>query len=134
MREDEVASLGLIVAGEAGLHGRRSGGFAVYESGESPAARRGVLGRVLHHKLNVGGGARDERLGLAKDFVVFLRRDMTVVQRANDSAVRVWKLPLAVGLDRDIVAKTAPILFRLPASWETEINLQSRYPGGIFVT
>src|SRR5271155_874460 len=30
--------------------------------------------------------------------------------------------------------KTAPILFRLPASWETEINFQSRYPGGIFVT
>src|SRR5580700_917167 len=30
--------------------------------------------------------------------------------------------------------KTAPMLFRLPASWETEINLQSRYPGGIFVT
>src|ERR1700722_13287571 len=30
--------------------------------------------------------------------------------------------------------RTAPILFRLPASWETEINLQSRYPGGIFVT
>src|ERR1700677_1086916 len=30
--------------------------------------------------------------------------------------------------------KTAPILFKLPASWETETNLQSRYPGGIFVT
>src|SRR5579872_1876835 len=28
----------------------------------------------------------------------------------------------------------APILFRFPASWETEISLQSRYPGGIFVT
>src|SRR5580700_822984 len=30
--------------------------------------------------------------------------------------------------------KTAPILFRLPSSWATGINFQSRYPGGILVT
>jgi len=30
MCEEEVASLGLIVAGEAAFHGRRGGGFAVY--------------------------------------------------------------------------------------------------------
>jgi hypothetical protein len=71
---------------------------------------------------------------LAKDLVVFRRRDVTIVQSGDDRAVRVWKLPLAVGGDRPSMPKTAPILFRLPASWETEINLQSRYPGGIFVT
>ena len=105
MREDEVASLGLIVAGEAAFHGRRGGGFAVYEGSEPPAARRGVLRGVLDHKLNVRGRAGDERLGLAKDLVVFRRRDVTVVQSGNGRAVRVWKLPLAVGLDRHIVAQ-----------------------------
>jgi hypothetical protein len=30
--------------------------------------------------------------------------------------------------------RTAAKLCRLPSSWATEINLQSRYPGGIFVT
>jgi hypothetical protein len=105
MREDEVASLGLIVAGETGFHGCRGRGFAVYESSEPPAARRGVLGGVFDHKLNVRGGARDERLGLAKDLVVFRRRDVTIVQSSNDRAVRVWKLALAVGLDRHIVAQ-----------------------------
>jgi len=105
MREDEVASLGLIVAGEAGFHGRRGGGLAVYEESESPAARRGVLRGVFDHKLNVRGGARDERLGLAKDLVVFRRWDVTVVQSGNDRSVREWKRPLAVGLDRHIVAQ-----------------------------
>ena len=105
MREDAVASLGPIVAGEAAFHGRRSGRFAVYEGSEPPAVRRGVLRGVLDHKLNVRGGARDERLGLAKNFVVFLGRDVTVVQSGNDRAVREWELPLAVGLDRHIVAQ-----------------------------
>jgi hypothetical protein len=42
-REDEVGSLSLIVAREAGFHGRRVGGFAVFEGSEPPAARGGVL-------------------------------------------------------------------------------------------
>ena len=105
MREDEVGSLGLIVAGEAGFHGRGGGGFAVYESSEPPAAGRGVLGGVLDHKLNVGRGARDERLGLAKDLVVFRGRDVAVVQSGNDRAVREWKRAFAVGVDRHIVAQ-----------------------------
>ncbi len=105
MREDEVTSLDLIVAGEAGFHERLVAGLAVFEVSEPPAARRGILRRVLDHKLNVRGGAGDERLGSAKDFVVFVRRDVTVVQSGNDRAVREWKLPLAVGLDRHIVAQ-----------------------------
>src|SRR5215469_15872545 len=84
--EDEVARFGLIVAGEAGFHKRLLAGFAVFEVSESPAARRGVFLRVLDHKLNVCGGAGDERLGLAKDLVVFLRRHVTVVQGCNDCA------------------------------------------------
>jgi hypothetical protein len=56
MREDEVAGLGLIVAGEAGFHGRRSGGCAVYEGSEPPAARRGVFRGIFDHTLNVLGG------------------------------------------------------------------------------
>ena len=99
-RENQVASLGLIVTREAAFHRCGSGGFTVNEGGEPPAPRRGVLCRVLDHELNVRGGARDERLGLTKDFIVFRRRGMTVVQCGNDRAVREWQLRLAVGLDR----------------------------------
>jgi len=56
MGEDEVASLDLIVAGEAAFHGRRSRRFAVYEGSESPAACRSVFRGVFNHKLNVRGG------------------------------------------------------------------------------
>src|SRR5438876_12097351 len=70
--EDEVASLGLLVAGKAGLHERLVARFAVHEVSESPAARRGVLCRVLDHELNVRGRPGNERLGPAKDLVVFL--------------------------------------------------------------
>ena len=73
MGEDEIASFGLIVAGEAGIHQRLVARFAVFEVSERPAARLGVLFRVLDHKLNIRGSARNERLGSAKDFVVFLR-------------------------------------------------------------
>ena len=68
------------------------------------AARLGVLFRVLDHKLNVRGGAGNERLGAAKNLVVFLRWDVTVVQSGNDCAVREGELSLAVGSDRYIVA------------------------------
>jgi hypothetical protein len=97
MRKDQVASLDLVVAGEAAFYGCHGGGFAVYEGSEPPAARGRVLRRVLDHKLNVRGGTCHERLGLAKD-LVFLRRDVTVVQGGNDRAIREWKRPLAVGL------------------------------------
>ncbi len=73
MREDQVGRLSLEVAGEAAFHRRGFRGFTVYEGGEPPTASRGVLRGVFDHKLNVRGFAGDERLGLAKDFVVFLR-------------------------------------------------------------
>src|SRR6516225_1205783 len=77
--EDKVARFGLIVAGEAGFHERSVGRFAVLEVSETPTASRGVLLCILDHKLNVRWSAGYERLGLAKDFVVFLRRHVTVV-------------------------------------------------------
>src|SRR4029077_12479038 len=49
----------------------------------------------------------NERLGIAKDFVVFLRRDVAIVQSGNDCAVRVWKFSFTVGLDRYIVAQNS---------------------------
>ena len=70
--EDKVASFGLIVAGKAGTHKRLVARFAVFEVSEPPTARHGVLFRVLDHKLNVRGGAGNERLGAAKDLVVFV--------------------------------------------------------------
>jgi hypothetical protein len=85
--EDEVARFDLIVAGEAGLHERLVARFAIPEVSETPTARFGVLFCVLDHKLNVRWGAGCERLSLAKDFIVFLRRHVTVMQRGNDGAV-----------------------------------------------
>jgi hypothetical protein len=79
--EDKVARFDLIVAGEAGFHERLVGRFAVLEVSEAPTARCGVLFCVLDHKLNVRWGAGYERLGLAKDFVVFLRRHVPVMQK-----------------------------------------------------
>ena len=98
--EDKVARFGLIVAGKAGLHERRGGRFAVLEVSKTPTASRGVLFCIFDHKLNVRWGAGYERLGLAKDFVVFLRRHVTVMQSGNDRAVWERDLPFAVGLDR----------------------------------
>src|SRR6516165_7893977 len=97
--EDKVPRFDLIVAGEAGLHHRLITRFAVLEVGETPTARRGVFFCILDHKLNVRGGAGYERLVLAKDFVVFLRRHVTIMQGGNDRAVWERDLPFAVGLD-----------------------------------
>src|SRR6516165_4659184 len=88
--EDKVARFGLIVAGEAGFHERSVGRFAVLEVSETPTASRGVLLCILDHKLNVRWSAGYERLGLAKDFVVFLRRHVSVMQSGSDRAVWEW--------------------------------------------
>src|SRR6516164_7865308 len=86
--EDKVARFDLIVAGEAGFHERLvARRFTVLEVSETPTARCGVLFCVLDHKLNVCWGTGYERLGLTKDFVVFLRRHVTVMQSGNDRAV-----------------------------------------------
>jgi hypothetical protein len=91
--EDKVARFDLIVAGEAGFHERLVARFAILEVSEAPTARCGVLFCVLDHKLNVRWGAGYERLGLAKDFVVFLRRHVTVMQSGDDRAVWERDLP-----------------------------------------
>src|SRR6516165_1135878 len=104
--EDKVARFDLIVAGKAGFHERLvARRFAVLEVSETPTARCGVFFCVLDHKLNVRWVAGYERLVLAKDFVVFLRRHVTVMQSGNDRAVRERDLPFAVGLNRQIVAQ-----------------------------
>jgi hypothetical protein len=103
--KDKVGCFGLLMAGEAGFHESCIARFAVCEVPEPPAAGCGVLFRVLDHELNVGGRAGNKRLDLAKDFVVFVRRDVTVMQSRKDCAVRKRKLPLPVGFDRDIVAQ-----------------------------
>ena len=77
MGEDKVASFDRLVAGKAGFEQRRVGRFAVFELSKPPATCRGIFFRVLDHKLNVRGGSGHERLGAAKDFVVFLGRNIT---------------------------------------------------------
>jgi hypothetical protein len=44
-------------------------------------------------------------LSLAKNFVVFLRWDVTVMQSGNDRAIRVRELPFPEGIERYIVAQ-----------------------------
>src|ERR1700677_2930354 len=104
--EDEVASFGGLVAGIATLESSLGGGFAVVEFSEPPAAGRGVFACILDHELNPFlGGPGHERLGMAKDFVVFLRRDIIPGETGNDGAVRKWKLAFPVGPDRYVIAQ-----------------------------
>jgi len=77
MREDKVTSFSGLVAREAGSERRRGIRFAVFKLSKPPAARRGVFFRIFYHELNVRDGPGDERLGAAKGFVVFLRRNVT---------------------------------------------------------
>src|SRR4051794_36136651 len=72
---------------------------------ELPATCRSVIFRILDHKLNVRGGAGNERLRSAKNLVVFLGRGVTVVQSGDDCAVRERKVTLAVCFDREIVTQ-----------------------------
>src|SRR3984957_18019538 len=74
-----------------------------------------------------------ERLGMAKSFVVFRRRDITPGETGYDGAVRKWKCPFPVGLDCHVITQMARRTLRLPASCATDINFQSRYPGGILI-
>src|SRR5215813_7491781 len=104
--EHQVALFHLLVAREAGLHERVVNWFAVaVEMTEPPTTSRGVLLGVLDHELNVGRIAGHKRLLTAEGFVVLCRGDESVVQCGNDSAVRKRKFPVAVCLDRDVVAQ-----------------------------
>src|ERR1700722_8219241 len=105
VREDKVTVFGKRMAGKAGRLHRRIGGFAVLELCEPPAARRGVLSRVLDVELNVDGGTGDKRLGMAEDFVVFGRRNVTPGESDNYCAVRIRQLSLPEGLDGYVVAE-----------------------------
>src|SRR3712207_3385586 len=74
--EDVVARRDGLVAGKAGVERGIVGGLALLiELGVPPAARRGVLLRVLDHELEVPGRrvAGDERLFAAEGPVVLLR-------------------------------------------------------------
>src|SRR5215469_5509188 len=105
MREDIVARSQRMTWG-TGFHQSVVAKRAVFvEMTEAPAAGRGVLFGVLDHELNIRGRTWNERLRAAEDFVVFFRRDVTVVQSGNDRALRERKLPVSVGTDRHIVAQ-----------------------------
>jgi hypothetical protein len=105
MRVDKVASFDKLMAGKAGSMHRLVGRFAVFELSEPPAACRGVFSRVLHRQLKIDGSAGNEGLSLTKDFVVFLRRNVTPGEPRNDCAIGVRQLSFPVGLDRYIVAE-----------------------------
>ncbi len=55
MSEDKIASFNRFVARKASFELRRVVRLAVFELRETPAARRGVLSRILDHELNVRG-------------------------------------------------------------------------------
>src|ERR1700722_9786037 len=103
--KDKICCGGFLMTGEAGFHESGGGGFAVLKMPEAPAAGCGVLYRILHHELNVGGSSRDERLGLPKDLVVLVRRNVMVVQCGEHGAVREGKRACPVRFDRHIVSQ-----------------------------
>src|SRR5688572_27265528 len=101
--EDKIASFDRLVAGVALSHQGLTGGFAVVEVSEPPAARRGILLRVPDHELDpVLRVTRHEGLGPAKGPVVLLRGVVTPGEPGNDGAVRKRQLPRPVGLDRRV--------------------------------
>jgi hypothetical protein len=56
--------------------------------GINPQQREYSAERVPAVCVNVRWGAGYERLGLTKNFVIFLRRHVTVMQSSNDRTVR----------------------------------------------
>jgi hypothetical protein len=121
------------VAGKAGFEQRRVGRFAVFELSKPPASGGGVFFRVLHHKLNVRGGSGHERLGAAKDFVVFLRRKVAPGEACDDCAFREGQFPLAVCLDRYIVAEKGAKIVEIAFFVRDRDQLPVAYPGGILI-
>ena len=84
MGEYQITPAGLLVARETAFHERRVCRFASLEVSKSPATGCSVLGRVLDHELDVRRSAGNKRLSLAEDFVVFIRRNVVVVQSSDD--------------------------------------------------
>jgi putative iron-dependent peroxidase len=100
--EDKVASFDRLVAGKAGFEQRRVRRFAVFELSKPPATGRDIFFRVFDHKLNVRGGSGHERLGTAKDFVVFLGRDITPGEACD---VRAKRMDLCFELATQLMAR-----------------------------
>jgi hypothetical protein len=111
MRKDEVlrCSMGL-VARKACFVLRLVHWLAVYESAESPTARRSVFSRVLDHDLNRRGSPGNESLEAAQGSVVFERGHVFPRQLGKDCAVREGKCRLSVGFRRQRVSENAPQL------------------------
>src|SRR6185503_21151426 len=89
--KDEVAIFNRFVTRKALFHIRLWSRFPIpIELSVAPAARCGVLFRVLDHELKVPGRrlAGNERLLPAKGFVVFLRWYVTPGYSPNDGAFR----------------------------------------------
>jgi hypothetical protein len=78
-------------------------------------------------------GAPATKDGHAKDFVVFLRWDVTPGDRGDDRAVRERKHSFPVGLDCYVIAQNGAQIVEVAFFLATEINLQSRYPGSILI-
>src|SRR5277367_690951 len=60
--EDKVVIFRWFVARETSLVQRLAGRFAVLKIAEAPAARCCILFGILHHDLDIDGGAHNERL------------------------------------------------------------------------
>lgn len=67
---------------------------------------------------------------MAKNFVVFLGRDVTPGKASDDRAVRKRKLNFLVGLDRDVVAENGANIIKVAFFVRHGDNGQSRYPEG----
>src|SRR5262249_39125148 len=79
--------------------------FSIFKLSESPSARCSIFLRIFDHELNIRRWPRDERLLMAKDFVVFLLGAVSPREPSNNCAVRNRKLSFTIGLGCNIVSQ-----------------------------
>jgi hypothetical protein len=134
-REDKIVR-SLRVAGRASFQERLVARFAVcVKVAEPPASSRGVLCGVLDHKLNVGADPGTKDWSWRPKTLLFSSEGTKVQCKAAMIAPSGnGSFPSRYALIATSLPKTAEKLFSCPSSCATEMSVQSRYPGGIFVT
>ena len=88
----------------------------------------------MNWKVELRGGASHERLGAAEGLVVFLRRDVTPGDSANNRAFRDRELPARYALIATTSPNGAKIVEVAYFVSLRGLTFQSRYPAGTSVT
>src|SRR5580704_17556042 len=121
-REHIIAIFHRNVAGKASFVQRLVARLSARKVSETPAARRGILLRILHHELHIHRPPNHQRFRAGKwnieDLVVIFRRDACPMKRCNDGTIRERERSLLESLDRDVVAELSAQLLALAGEME----------------